>query len=227
MSEESPLVVEDLSVEFGKRTIFNDVSFSVGAGSSVSIVGPSGSGKSTLLSCILGLQKPTAGTVRVSGQTVAGLSRKELALLRREKIGMIFQSSELIDSLTALENVLLPATFGVKKSDAEALEEAGSRCEVLLDSVGVGDTGTIAANLSGGERQRVALARALVNDPLVVLADEPTGSLDTQLRDTVADLLFETTRARDIALVVVTHDPVLAGRAETTLELDAPKYVKH
>lgn len=204
----------DLTMRFGNRTVFEGVNFSVQPGESMALIGPSGSGKSTILSCILGLQTPTRGQVWVGENNIAELNRKRRAQIRRTQIGMVFQHSELLDSLSALQNVLLPTML-----HSSGDEGAVVRAHTLLEAVGLTDSATLAADLSGGERQRVALARALINQPRVILADEPTGALDTELRDSVANLLFNTVAEQGVALVIATHDPALSASADATYVL--------
>ena len=204
----------NLTMRFGNRTVFEGVNFSVQPGESMALIGPSGSGKSTILSCILGLQTPTRGQVWVGENNIAELNRKRRAQIRRTQIGMVFQHSELLDSLSALQNVLLPTMLHSSRDEGAAV-----RAHTLLEAVGLTDSATLAADLSGGERQRVALARALINQPRVILADEPTGALDTELRDSVADLLFNTVAEQGVALVIATHDPALSASADATYVL--------
>ncbi|MFT0761751.1 ABC transporter ATP-binding protein [Actinomyces sp. F1_1611] len=202
------LAVTNLSMSFGKHPVLTDVTFTLERDHSMAITGPSGSGKTTLLSIIMGLIRPTSGTTTVDGTIIQDLNRRQLATLRGSKIGVVFQHSELIESMTALENVILPALIRNDK-DETALE----RGRELLDAVKVPDRDTLAADLSGGERQRTAVARALINSPALILADEPTGALDTELRDSIAEMLFALPATQNCALVVVTHDPSLAARA--------------
>lgn len=214
MKKTQAVTALDLTMRFGNRTVFEGVNFSVQPGESMALIGPSGSGKSTILSCILGLQTPTRGQVWVGENNIAELNRKRRAQIRRTQIGMVFQHSELLDSLSALQNVLLPTMLHSSRA-----EDAVVRAHTLLEAVGLTDSATLAADLSGGERQRVALARALINQPRVILADEPTGALDTELRDSVADLLFNTVAEQGVALVIATHDPALSASADATYVL--------
>lgn len=191
----------------------NGVSLSVARGEFLAIQGASGSGKSTLLSLLAGLDRPTAGEIVLDGERLDRLSERELARVRRDKIGFVFQAFHLVPSLTVLENVLLPAVFRSKRAD----EGAG---RALLDRLGLSERAThFPDQLSGGEKQRAALARALVNDPAVVFADEPTGNLDSANGSRVMDLLVENTRAKQRTLVLVTHDPALAARADRRVHL--------
>jgi len=193
-------------------TVLKDITFSVGAGEFVAVVGPSGSGKSTLLGLLAGLDLPSAGKVYLDGQDLSGLSEDARAILRGEKVGFVFQSFQLIPTLTARENVQVPMELrGLESSD---------RAASLLERVGLGDRGHhYPAQLSGGEQQRVALARAFTNDPKVLFADEPTGNLDATTGHTIIDLMVELNRAYGTTLVLVTHDPELAQLARRTIRL--------
>ncbi|HNI56155.1 MAG TPA: ABC transporter ATP-binding protein [Elusimicrobiota bacterium] len=193
--------------------ILRDISFQLAAGESVAIQGVSGSGKSTLLSLLAGLDRPTAGEIILENERLDLLPEKELARIRREKIGFVFQAFHLVPSLTVLENVLLPAAF---RSGAFS-EDRG---RALLDRVGLADRAEhFPDQLSGGEKQRAALARALVNAPKLIFADEPTGNLDSKNGRAVLDLLEEHTRTAGRALVLVTHDDAVASRADRRLRL--------
>jgi putative ABC transport system ATP-binding protein len=183
------------------------VTMEVGHGESVAVMGPSGSGKSTLLNLIAGLDRPTNGTVRVGGQQVGTLSETGAARFRRRQVGMIFQFFNLLDDMTVADNVLLPAQLaGVSTAEARA------RLGELLATLRITQhKNAYPARLSGGERQRVAIARALVNRPPLLLADEPTGALDTATGEEIGELLLDLNRAGQ-TLILVTHDPVLAAR---------------
>jgi putative ABC transport system ATP-binding protein len=197
----------------GRRlTVLKDISFSVEPGAFVAIVGPSGSGKTTLLGLLAGLDRPTAGTVHLDGDELGTLSEDELARLRVRKIGFVFQSFQLIPTLTALENVQVPLELRG--------EPSADRAGELLARVGLGDRGHhYPAQLSGGEQQRVALARAFSTRPRVLLADEPTGNLDARTGATIIDLMTELNRDLATTLVLVTHDLDLASRARRTIRL--------
>ncbi|MFE5257514.1 ABC transporter ATP-binding protein [Streptomyces coelicoflavus] len=201
------------------RSLLAGAELTVPAGSSVSVTGPSGSGKSTLLMCVMGLIRPQSGRVEVVGQDVTRLSARALAAHRRRHVGMVFQFGELLPELTPVENVMIASLLA-----GDAVTEARSRAESLLTRLGVPEA-TATQDLSGGERQRVAVARALVNTPELLLADEPTGALDGEQRESVADLLFSTPREHGCALVVVTHDPMVAGRADVRLHLHEGRLV--
>lgn len=211
----TPLQVTDLTCEVPGRMLFSSFSLEIAAGESVAVVGPSGTGKSTLLSTVLGLRRPAHGTVNVCGHDVYGGPRRELVELRRREIGIVFQDGELLVELTAAENVAVAAMLSLPDP-----RDAMTTAHEVLAAMGVPpDTG--AGDLSGGERQRTALARALVNSPSLVLADEPTGSLDARTRDEVADVLFAVPHERRCGLLIVTHDPTIADRADRVVELAA------
>jgi putative ABC transport system ATP-binding protein len=184
-----------------------DVSLTIAAGEAVAIMGPSGSGKSTLLNLIAGMDRPTSGTVRVGDQQVETLSEAAVARFRRRQVGMIFQFFNLLDDMTVMDNVLLPAQLaGVRSRTARA------RAEQLLVTLRIAHRrDAYPARLSGGERQRVAIARALVNQPTVLLADEPTGAVDSATGDEIGALLLELSSAGQ-TLVLVTHNPDIAAR---------------
>ncbi|MER8237459.1 ABC transporter ATP-binding protein [Streptomyces sp. NPDC094049] len=209
------LEIEGLRHSLGARSLFADLSLTLRAGESVAVTGPSGSGKSTLLSCVLGLIRPTAGSVKVTGTDVVGLRPGRLAVLRAQSVGMVFQFGELLPELSPLDNVLLAALLA--RTDRH---DARDRAQKLLDDLGVPPAET-SDELSGGERQRAAVARALINEPALLLADEPTGALDTESRDRTADLLFGLPQRYACGLLVVTHDPGIAARADRTLRLEA------
>lgn len=195
--------------------ILRGVEFSLGRGEAASIVGASGSGKSTLLHLLGALDRPSAGSVLVGGTDISALSHEQAARLRNRRIGFIFQFHHLLRDFTALENVMVPALI---RGDDPG--EAGPRATELLRQVGLGGRlGHRPRELSGGEQQRVAVARALVNEPLILLADEPTGDLDTVAGGDVQDLLFEMKERHGVALVVVTHNRGLAAKAERVLRL--------
>lgn len=199
--------LDDVRKEFGGTTALGGVSVRVEAGEAVAIMGPSGCGKSTLLNMIAGLDRPTAGTITVQGQDLGPLNETGLALFRRRHIGMIFQFFNLLDDLPALDNVALAAQLTGAPARA-----ARKRALELLDQLGVADRrDSYPATLSGGERQRVAVARALMNRPALLLADEPTGALDSRSGDQVTQLLVDLHHSGQ-TLLIVTHDPGLATR---------------
>ncbi|MGW1930631.1 ABC transporter ATP-binding protein [Streptomyces sp. NPDC001919] len=179
------------------------------------VTGPSGSGKSTLLSCVLGLIRPAAGSVKVMGTDIVGLRSSRLAAVRAQSVGMVFQFGELLPELSPLDNVMLAALLA--RTDQRTAQERAQR---LLDDLGVPQAAT-SEELSGGERQRTAVARALINQPALLLADEPTGALDTETRDRTAELLFDLPTRYACGLLVVTHDPGIAARADRALRLEA------
>jgi putative ABC transport system ATP-binding protein/lipoprotein-releasing system ATP-binding protein len=201
--------VDGLTVRYGARTVLDGLSLEVYPGESMALTGASGCGKSTLLSAIIGFTKPMAGEVSICGTPMrAGLSRSATRL-RREKIGAVFQDGHLLDELTALENIQVA---GLLAGMAPGLAE--NRARALLERFGLPKASRPVTSLSGGERQRVSVARALVNDPQLVVADEPTGSLDPTSRDEVTAALFSIPRESPRALLVVTHDPAVAERAD-------------
>ncbi len=199
--------------------ILRDVDLTVRRGESVAIVGPSGSGKSTLLNLVGTLDAPTAGAVRIDGRDVASLGEKAKAALRAERIGFVFQAHHLLPQCTVLENVLVP-TLAKGAGGGGAASSPAERARELLGRVGLGERlEHRPGQLSGGESQRVAVVRALINRPALLLADEPTGSLDHESSRTLSDLLLELQREEDVALVLVTHALDLAERLERTVEL--------
>jgi putative ABC transport system ATP-binding protein len=193
-------------------TVLNDISFTVEPGGFVAVVGPSGSGKTTLLGLLAGLDRPTSGTVHLDGADLTALGGDALARLRGGKIGFVFQSFQLIPTLTARENVQVPLELRG--------EAAAERATELLARVGLADRADhYPAQLSGGEQQRVALARAFSTRPKVLFADEPTGNLDARTGAGIIDLMTELNRDLGTTLVLVTHDLDLAGRARRTIRL--------
>jgi putative ABC transport system ATP-binding protein len=199
----------------GGRAALDSVRLEVAAGESVAVMGPSGSGKSTLLNLVAGLDRPTRGTVTVAGQRIDRLSETGVARFRRQQVGMIFQFFNLLDDLTVADNVLLPAQLaGIPRAQARG------RADELLAALRISHhAGAYPARLSGGERQRVAIARALVNRPALLLADEPTGALDTAAGEQIGDVLLDLNRAGQ-TLLLVTHNPDLAARyAARTVQL--------
>ena len=192
-------------------TILHSLTLAIPRGQFVAVVGPSGSGKSTLLGLIAGLDAPTSGSVIIDGVDVTRLDEDALAKLRGEKIGFVFQFFHLIPSLTAFENVAVPMEIA-------RMADAGTRAKALLEEVGLtGRSHHYPSQLSGGEQQLVALARALANDPPIVLADEPTGNLDTATGRHIMELLREIHRARGTTMVLVTHDADVAAAADVRL----------
>ncbi|HKP76595.1 MAG TPA: ABC transporter ATP-binding protein [Longimicrobiaceae bacterium] len=210
------LIADDLSKRYqsGGQALaaVTNVSFQVEPGETVAIVGPSGSGKTTLLGLLAGLDRPSGGTVRLDGTDIGALSEDARARLRRERIGFVFQSFQLIPTLTARENVEVPLQLRG--------ESAAARADELLARVGLAGRGHhYPAQLSGGEQQRVAIARAFVHRPSILFADEPTGNLDAATGQRVIELLMELNRELGTTLVLVTHDPDLASRAGRVIRL--------
>ncbi len=207
-------------VEQSRVTVLQDVNLHIAEGESVAVIGPSGSGKTTLLLLLAGLDHPDAGTIEIQGIRLDELSADELADLRRDRMGIVFQSFHLIPSLTALGNVSLPLEIaGDQEADAKAKD--------ILRRVGLGHREThYPMQLSGGEQQRVAIARALVHSPPLILADEPTGNLDKATGIAISDLLFELHDNLGSTLVVVTHDESLAARCDRQLRLDSASLVE-
>jgi putative ABC transport system ATP-binding protein len=194
--------------------ILRGIDFDVPAGQFVAIMGASGSGKSTLLGLLAGLDSVTSGSIELDGEEITGLSEDALALLRARKLGFVFQSYQLIPTLTAEENVLLPAELSGNMSGAAA------RARALLDEVGLAERRDhYPVQLSGGEQQRVALARAFMLAPPILMADEPTGNLDTTNGAHVLDLLLSMNQKEGTTLVLVTHDPQLAERANRRIHM--------
>ena len=218
MSE--PIVVVDhvwksVSDSTGTLAILRDIDFSLAAGETAAIVGASGSGKSTLLSIIAGLDTPTQGTVKIAGQDLFALNEDERAALRAHKVGFVFQSFQLLGNLTALENVMLPLELAGRRDARQAATE-------MLARVGLSARlGHYSKLLSGGEQQRVALARAFVVHPAVLLADEPTGSLDFATGETVMQLMLDLNRELGTTLVLVTHDRAIAARCDRRITIEA------
>jgi putative ABC transport system ATP-binding protein len=197
----------------GQLTILHPLSLTIARGSTAAITGPSGSGKSTLLGLVAGLDAPTSGSIVIDGVDLTTLGEEALARLRGSRIGIVFQFFHLIPSLTALENVMVPLELANR-------DDAKSRAQALIADVGLSDRGHhYPSQLSGGEQQRVAIARALANDPAVLLADEPTGNLDSATGTQVIEILLDVNRRRGTTLVLVTHDPALARMADMSVQL--------
>jgi len=200
--------------------IIRCLTFDVPSRQFVAVMGPSGSGKSTLLGLIAGLDWPSSGTISIDGQDITRLREDEMAQLRGRKLGFVFQSYHLIPTLTALENVMLPLEFNAASTDGTGGNGAADRAAYLLESVGLaGRHDHYPAQLSGGEQQRVALARAFVMKPSVLLADEPTGNLDSENGRHVLDLLIRLNQEEGTTLILVTHDELLASHAERRIVL--------
>ncbi|WP_100613392.1 ABC transporter ATP-binding protein [Confluentibacter citreus] len=204
-----------------KLTILKDISFSVEAKDTFSIVGPSGSGKTTLLGLCAGLDQPDSGTIELCNTETSNLSEDDRAQLRNQKVGFIFQDFQLLPTLTALENVAVPLELqGNKLASKKAME--------LLEKVGLADRSHhYPSQLSGGEQQRVALARAFSNSPTILFADEPTGNLDAETGEKVIQLLFELNKELGTTLIIVTHDIELAQKTKHILKLKSGRIVEN
>jgi len=200
-------------------TVLDNINFSIGAGSTNAIVGPSGSGKTTLLGLCAGLDSATSGIVELSGISFTNLSEDKRAQVRNQYVGFIFQNFQLLPTLTALENVMVPLELrGEKNIKARSLD--------LLDKVGLADRGHhYPAQLSGGEQQRVSLARAFSNSPKILFADEPTGNLDAETSEKVVKLIFDLNREAGTTLVLVTHDLELAAKTQRIIKIKGGKLV--
>ena len=198
----------------GAVNILRGASLTLGAGEAVGLIGPSGSGKSTMMAILAGIERPTGGSVEVAGCELATMGEDELALFRRRHVGIVFQSFHLIPTMTALENVAIPLELAGR---ADAFDVARAR----LDEVGLGDrVAHYPAQLSGGEQQRVAVARAFAPAPRLVLADEPTGNLDSATGAAVIDIMFAMRARQGTTLLLITHDPALAERCDRVLRMD-------
>jgi lipoprotein-releasing system ATP-binding protein len=207
-----------------KQEVLNDISLSVEKGESIAIVGPSGSGKSTLLNIMGTLDNPSSGVVSINGREVNSLNDNQLAEVRNKNIGFVFQMHHLLDQLNLMENVLLPT---IPLKDKTLKEDASKRAMTLLESVGLADKiHQRPAQLSGGECQRAAVVRALINQPQIILADEPTGSLDANSANQLGDVLTKLNTEYNVALVVVTHSLELANRMSVVYELVNGKLIK-
>jgi len=200
-------------------TILNDMSLDIAAGQFVAVTGASGSGKSTLLGLVAGLDAPTSGSITVDGDEITRMSEDALASIRSRKIGFVFQSFHLIPSLTAYENILIPM-------EILGLENVEQRAKALLEQVDLASRGHhYPFELSGGEQQRVAIARAFANSPKILLADEPTGNLDSKNGGHIFELMKQLHERHDVTLVLVTHDAALAGQAERRIVLEDGRVV--
>lgn len=196
-----------------KLTVLDSVNFDIEAGESLAIVGPSGSGKTTLLGLCAGLDSATEGSVILNGNAFEKLSENQRAAVRNKYVGFIFQNFQLLPTLTALENVMVPLELKKRK-------DAREKASALLEKVGLGDRLThYPTQLSGGEQQRVSIARAFANEPKILFADEPTGNLDTETGEMIEDLIFELNKEQGTTLVLVTHDPELAKRTKRIIQI--------
>ena len=220
MIDQTMLQVEGLTKSYPSRggdplTVLKAVDFSLSAGDSLAIVGPSGSGKTTLLGLCAGLDRPSEGTVSIAGTSIGGLTEDQRAAVRNAHVGFVFQNFQLIPTLTALENVMVPLEL---RGEGGAAKEAGALA--LLERVGLGARHRhYPIQLSGGEQQRVALARAFINQPKILFCDEPTGNLDGETAHKVVELIFGLNREKGTTLVLVTHDSELAARCARTIRL--------
>jgi len=196
-----------------KLTVLDNVNFSIEEGESVAIVGPSGSGKTTLLGLCAGLDYATSGSVLLNGHALEKLSEDQRAAVRSKEVGFIFQNFQLLPTLTALENVMVPLELKKRK-------DAKSKAQELLKLVGLADRAThYPTQLSGGEQQRVSIARAFANEPKILFADEPTGNLDTETGTIIEDMIFDLNRQNGTTLVLVTHDPELAKKTNKIIQI--------
>src|SRR4030043_71589 len=215
MTKSSILSGTDLSKKYGDLEVVKNVSLDIDAGEFACLVGKSGCGKTTLLSLLSGLEKPTKGRVILNGKEIDGAPEDELALFRRENVGFIFQSFNLIPTLSAWENVALPL-FPIKMTN----EERRKRAKELLDKMELGHRiEHLPSTLSGGEKQRVAIARALVNHPKIIFADEPTGNLDSSTGEAIMDILNKLHRDEGVAILMVTHEDELAKTANRLIRM--------
>ncbi|MEI8036279.1 MAG: ABC transporter ATP-binding protein [Betaproteobacteria bacterium] len=210
---------KEVNTNRGTLTILNDLSFSIPVAQTVAIVGVSGSGKSTLLSLLAGLDEPSSGSVRLMGEALFALNEDGRAKLRGQTMGFIFQSFQLLGSMNALENVMVPL-------ELKGIRGAEQKAKSLLNRVGLSDRlYHYPRQLSGGEQQRVAIARAFATTPKILLADEPTGNLDAQTAKQITDLMFELNQEHQTTLVLVTHDEALSQRCHQVLRLAAGQLV--
>ena len=209
------ITINNITKKFGDLEVLKGISLSIGKGEVVSIVGPSGAGKTTLLQIMGLLDSPSSGEVLIDGRNVSNLKQKTIAKVRNTQIGFVFQFHQLLPEFTARENVMIPALIAGKSR-----REARRKADELLQFMGLSDrAGHKPRQLSGGENQRVAVARALVNDPAIVLADEPSGSLDTQNKEELHQLFFDLRDKMGQTFIIVTHDEQLAGITDRTIHL--------
>lgn len=227
MTSEAQLIVQDLCKEFEttaeRLSVLQNVQLRMTQGDDISIVGPSGSGKSTLLYILGTLDQPSSGSVELGGVNPFSLSNQELAKFRNKSVGFVFQDHHLLPQLSVIENVLLPAVALRTPTQTEV-----DRARELLGAVGLADrVQHLPSEISGGERQRAAVARALLNRPRLLLADEPTGNLDSQASQIVAELLYQLPKREGTMLVVVTHSQQVADQASKRLRLESKKLVEY
>ncbi|MFD2202229.1 ABC transporter ATP-binding protein [Shivajiella indica] len=200
-----------------KLTVLDEINFDIQSGESIAIVGPSGSGKTTLLGLCAGLDSATTGSVVLNGNAFEKLNEDQRAAVRNQYVGFIFQNFQLLPTLTALENVMVPLELKKRK-------DAKEKATILLEKVGLGDRLThYPTQLSGGEQQRVSIARAFANEPKILFADEPTGNLDTETGDMIEDLIFDMNKDQGTTLILVTHDPELAKRTNRIINIKGGK----
>ena len=220
---EAILSVHELTRQYGNGghvlTVLDQVSFDIEKGTSCAIVGPSGSGKTTLLGLCAGLDRPSSGEVVINGQSINTMNEDERAAMRNAWVGFVFQSFNLLPTLSALENVMVPL-------ELQGVKNVRKRCLELLDMVGLADRAThYPAQLSGGEQQRVGIARAFSNEPQLLFADEPTGNLDNETGAHIEELLFGLNREKGTTLILVTHDLELAHKTERILQMKGGKII--
>ncbi len=200
-----------------KLTVLDHVNFDIAAGEAIAIVGPSGSGKTTLLGLCAGLDSASSGSVILNGEALENLSEDQRAAVRNQHVGFIFQNFQLLPTLTALENVMVPLELKKRK-------DARQKAQELLEKVGLGERANHYPNqLSGGEQQRVSIARAFANEPKILFADEPTGNLDTETGDMIEKLIFDLNKEQGTTLVLVTHDLELAGKTQRIIQIKGGK----
>lgn len=200
-----------------KLTVLDEVNFDVQAGEIISIVGPSGSGKTTLLGLCAGLDSASTGNVSLNGENLQELNEDQRAAVRNRHVGFIFQNFQLLPTLTALENVMVPLELKKRK-------DARQKAQELLDKVGLSNRGThYPTQLSGGEQQRVSIARAFANEPKILFADEPTGNLDTETGEMIEKLIFDLNKEQGTTLILVTHDPELAAKTQRIIHIKGGK----
>lgn len=214
LQDKTVLKIQDLELAYGSRKILNRLKLELYSGETVAIMGESGSGKTSLLNCILGSVEAT-GSCNLGGEEIIGASRKKLARIRSKKLGIVFQHGELLEELLPIENVAIAGLIA-----GEPRNQVTTAAKELLIDLGVPIAGVATGELSGGERQRTALARALLNNPPLILADEPTGSLDKATRDSVLATMIATVKRNHSAMVLVTHDAVVAGQLDRVLRLE-------
>ncbi len=216
-------ITKTFKSEGGDVTAVEDINFTVQSGTFASIIGKSGSGKSTLLALLGALDLPTSGSIKVDDQVITKIPERMLTTYRAKSIGFVFQNYHLIPNLSAVENVMLPMEFAGVPARARR-----ARAEELLTQVGLegGKQSRLPGRLSGGEQQRVAIARALANEPKLILADEPTGNLDSATGKMIFDLLHELSRSKDITIIAVTHDLGIAGKTDVSFRLKDGKLVE-